>query len=94
MKTEKNIEKHLDTRNLLKEGGINLEENGANTSILLTNLNKTLPALLEIEEEKKKGSYGICVDCKEKIPEERLQIISTIRCIECQTKFEKNLENR
>lgn len=39
------------------------------------------------------GTYGICVDCGEDIPVERLRLIpGAIRCVGCQEEFEHGLE--
>lgn len=51
--------------------------------------------LQEIKDAKARladGTYGICEDCGETIPDKRLSAILTVRkCIECQSKTEKEL---
>ena len=32
--------------------------------------------------------YGICLDCEIEIPEERLEAVQAIRCIDCQSYYE------
>jgi len=50
-------------------------------------LSRTVAALLKIEQ----GTYGRCEDCNKTINPERLKAIpSSILCIECQAKREKN----
>jgi DnaK suppressor protein len=44
-------------------------------------------ALAKIED----GSYGICVSCKEPIPEKRLEALPcAVRCVRCEEEHEKS----
>lgn len=41
--------------------------------------------LLRLAEAAQRGEYGICIDCGEKIPEARLEIVPDAeRCVACQ----------
>jgi DnaK suppressor protein len=50
-------------------------------------------SLDEVDEALKRigdGTYGICVDCGQPIPDKRLEALpASARCIECQSKSEK-----
>lgn len=56
--------------------------------IILDNQNLVVPILIRTEESRSKGQYGICIDCGNPIPEERLSLLATEYCVSCQ---EKNL---
>ncbi len=48
----------------------------------MTEVNEALKSIID-------GTYGICVDCGQEIPEERLEVKPTaIRCVKCQEKYE------
>jgi RNA polymerase-binding protein DksA len=50
-------------------------------------------ALSEVESAIKRikdGTYGICIDCGQPIPDKRLEALpASARCIECQSKSER-----
>ncbi len=56
-------------------------------------ISQDIEEMSEVNEALKRiidGTYGICVDCGEKIPEARLEAKPTaIRCVACQDKFEQ-----
>ncbi|MBX7070024.1 MAG: TraR/DksA C4-type zinc finger protein [Microthrixaceae bacterium] len=53
----------------------------------------TRAALADVEAALRRvelGTYGICVECGEQIPEERLELLpATPMCIRCQTRVEQ-----
>lgn len=50
-----------------------------------------IPQLERALEKVREGSHGECDDCPEAIPERRLKASpGAIRCLSCQTKFEKS----
>ena len=52
-------------------------------------LNAVAEALERIED----GSYGLCIDCNEKIPVKRLEVFPAAkRCVGCKEIFEKEQE--
>lgn len=52
-----------------------------------------LPYIYAALQRMEEGKYGVCLDCEEKIPQERLKIVvGAIRCRECQEVFDE-LEN-
>ncbi len=53
------------------------------------------PLLNRAIEKMEEGTYGICDDCDEEIPQERLEKIpAALRCIPCQDKFEEMLKKK
>jgi len=52
-----------------------------------------LSSLDEVDEALKRitdGTYGICIDCGQPIPDKRLEALpASARCIECQSKSER-----
>lgn len=74
---------HLGLRNAESEGGVPVEQQTlCHTQIKLFRqmISSIEAAFLRLQE----GKFGICIQCKEKIPEERLLAIpETPWCVEC-----------
>ena len=52
-------------------------------------LNAVAEALQRIED----GTYGVCIDCENKIPVKRLEVFPAAkRCVQCKEAFEKEQE--
>ncbi|MBP6948549.1 MAG: TraR/DksA C4-type zinc finger protein [Candidatus Pacebacteria bacterium] len=81
------VKSHLEGRmshkkNILREGG---EQSLSHSKDDIIRIKKALERL-------RTGSYGECIDCGTKIPQERLTLIPEAeRCILCQNIFEKKL---
>lgn len=84
------IKKHQEIRKKMVTGHFNFEENTANTIIALVGVNKILPKLINATS----GQYGVCANCGSNISPERLAILKTNLCIECQLHHENNQEAR
>lgn len=53
-------------------------------------ITRVLPHLRRTLEKINEGTYGLCDDCPETIPAERLtHVPGAIRCVSCQEDFEK-----
>jgi RNA polymerase-binding transcription factor len=68
------------------------QELDATTEMLLADEARTV----EIAQQRlAEGTYGICIDCAEEIPAERLEAIpEAIRCIKDQNRYEAELRAR
>lgn len=52
----------------------------------------TLNLIQQAEQRMSEGVYGVCLDCDEPIPRERMFALPmAIRCASCQDKFEKKV---
>lgn len=50
-----------------------------------------LPAQIAALARMKRGVYGICLGCENEISRPRLETVpAALRCVECQTSYEKN----
>jgi DnaK suppressor protein len=68
------------------------QELDSTTELLLADEARTVKLA---QERLAEGKYGICVDCGEQIPEERLEAIpEAIRCIKDQNRYEAQLRAR
>jgi RNA polymerase-binding transcription factor DksA len=73
------------------------------TETYMKELDETTEQILEEDErriaearrELEKGTYGICVDCGEEIPAERLEAVpETIRCVKDQSIYEARMKQQ
>ena len=78
---------HLNPdRDDLAQDYITLEKNVAIKAIEREQLEQIDEALQRIDE----GTYGLCQDCQEPIPPERLEILPyALLCVRCQSKQER-----
>ncbi len=53
------------------------------------NRQNLLVSYAEAEDRRKKGLFGICIDCGCRIDEGRLETGNVVRCIECQKLHER-----
>ena len=79
-----------------KQAGEELADIGSDNFIremelgLMTEEGRTIQAIQEAIERLKSGSYGICMDCNEKIQEGRLEAIPYAKlCVKCKAQREK-----
>lgn len=63
-----------------------LEDSG----IAIVNIRKeTLTQMEEADRKLREGTYGICDECGEEIPEERMRVMPFAQyCVQCQQKYE------
>jgi len=65
----------------------------ANRRILLEIGNRNFEILNQVDEALERissGTYGICEECEEPIPEKRLELLPyALHCVECKEKLEK-----
>ncbi len=80
-----------EKRQLIVTGKEPVNNDPVNKILIELELNTFLPAQIAIAEKKKAGTYGICIDCQNPIPYERLEVAPHAeRCIRCQTAHENN----
>lgn len=82
-KVKSSLERRMNRKKeILREGG---EQALSHNTDDIVRIKKALERL-------RRGSYGECIDCGTKIPQERLTLIPEAeRCISCQNIFEKRL---
>ena len=82
--------------NSSKQAGEELADIGSDNFIremelgLMTEEGRTIQAIQEAIERLKSGTYGVCMDCNEKIQEGRLEALPYAKlCVKCKAKREK-----
>lgn len=79
MKNKEKILKLRKERTALVKGELDLND-PVTRKIVQDNQNKVVPELIK--------HTGICIECGKSISEDRLKIITTNRCIDCQNSYE------
>lgn len=80
------LEKEKQIRKYRRWAGQRRSESPIHTD---TKINVAIPYLEAALEKERQGTGGVCEDCDEAIPPQRLKLVpGAIRCAECQSNFE------